>query len=220
MSNRKSDTRGEKALGLFLDRFFYPHLCEIEGFTSTERIYDAENQRLGADLIIRNSAGATITIDEKAQLHYINNPKPTFALEVSYINEKTMDVSDGWFVSNSSKTDCYLLVWVDSARTTLVNRLVEEDFNEITAVLVTKKRIIQYLGRLGYSIERIKQCAHDLRDNDSTNAIELSPTVFLYYSNEGYDEKPINIVIDKKVLYTLAYGVYKVNREGCQKLLK
>ncbi len=220
MSNRKSDTRGEKALGLFLDRYFYPRLCEIEGFTSTERIYDVENQKAGADLIISNSAGATITIDEKAQLHYINDPKPTFALEVSYINETTLDVSDGWFVNNSSKTDCYLLVWIDSARTTLVNRLVEEDFNEITAVLITKKRIIQYLSRLGYSIEHIKQCAHDLRDSDATNSLELSPTVFLYYSCDGYDEKPINIVIDKKVLSALAYGTYKVTRESCLKLLK
>ena len=30
MSNRKSDTRGEKASGLFLDRYFYPGLGQQE----------------------------------------------------------------------------------------------------------------------------------------------------------------------------------------------
>lgn len=218
MSNRKNDTRGERALGLFLDRFFYPQFCAIEGLTNTERIYDSVAQKDGCDVIIRTSAGATIAVDEKAQLHYINEPRTTFAFEISYYSDNALKIVDGWFVSSSNKTDYYNLVWIDSARIDQINRLVEEDFKEITVAFVSKKKIIQYLSNKGFSIDYIKGIARELRENEEDRKIELSNGVFLFYSSEGYDEKPINIVVDRRILMDLAYGTYKVTRNNCQKL--
>lgn len=219
MSNRQSDTRGEKALGLFLDRYFYPRLCMEENFVEAQRIFDVEAQKRGTDILIYNPNGTVMVVDEKAQLHYINEPRPTFAFEVSFYNENTRSISDGWFISDSNKTDAYLLVWIDSSRTNQINRLVEEDFNEVTTLLIAKKRIIQYLSSLEYSIKLIKVLADKMRTDNKGNVYKLSPDAFIYYSNNGYDEKPINVVINRETLYKLAYGVYKVSRTDFKKML-
>ncbi len=218
MSNRQSDTRGEKALGLFLDHYFYPKLCEIEGFNTVKRVYDANEQKLGADIHIVLPRGETLVFDEKAQLHYINAPRRTFAFEVSYYNDETGGISDGWLVNNDNKTDYYVLVWIDSARSDQLNRIVEDDFNEITVAAVAKKRIIYYLERLGYPVKRIKKISRDMRFNNNKNYFKLSEDAFLYFTKEGYEEKPINIVIDRRILWTLASGIYKVDRKNCVKL--
>lgn len=218
MNNRHSDTRGEKALGLFLDHYFYPRLCEMEGFDAIQRINDANEQKLGSDIRIVKPRGETLIIDEKAQLHYINEPRRTFAFELSYYNDKTKSILDGWFVRNENKTDHYVLVWIDSARTNQLNRIVEDDFNEVTVAVVAKKRIMYYLEQLGYPIKRVKKIARDMRFNHNKNYFKLSEEAFIYYTKEGYEEKPINIVIDRNALWELADGIYIANRSECIKL--
>lgn len=220
MSNRKNDIRGEKALGLFLDKYFYPKLCEKENFAGAKRIYSSEAQKAGTDVLITHPSGTTIAIDEKAQLHYINNPRPTFAFEVTFYSENTQDIEYGWFVNDSNKTDCYILIWIDAARTNQINRLVEEDFKEITVFFVPKKEIIQYLSGLGYSIDKIKVIASNMRSGTTESPYKLSTDTFIYYTNERYDEKPINVVIGKKALSNIAYGIYKVTRNSFTKLSK
>lgn len=219
MSYRRSDTRGEKALGLFLDRFFYPGLCEIEGFYDAQRVFDINEQKAGVDMLITDARGKTIAVDEKAQLHYINAPRRTFAFELSYYNDKLKGISDGWFVNDQNKTNAYILIWINSARTDKLNRIVEEDFNEITVALIAKDKIISYLKQRGYPIHKMKKMAYELRDERrGTNAFMLSKDVFMYYSKQNYDEKPINVIIDKTILWGLAYGVYKVDRTRVVKL--
>ena len=164
MSNRQSDTRGEKALALFLDRYFYPRLCEMESLADSKRVFDANEQKAGADILYTDIRGNVITIDEKAQLHYINAPRRTFAFELSYYSDKINDITDGWFVSDNNKTDAYVLVWIDSARTDKLNRIVEEDFQEVTIALIGKQKIINYLKQRGYPIHKLKKLSHDLRE--------------------------------------------------------
>jgi len=221
MSNRRSDTRGEKALALFLDRYFYPQLCEVESLADPKRVFDVNEQKTGTDILLTDFNGRTIKVDEKAQLHYINAPRRTFAFELSYYSDKINDITDGWFVSDNNKTDAYVLVWIDSARTEKLNRIVEEDFQEVTIALIGKQKIINYLKQRGYPVHKLKKLSHDLREcQNETNAYMLSKDVFMYYSKKGYDEKPINVVIDKTILSELAYGLYKVNRTNCTKLDK
>ena len=218
MSNRKSDTRGEKALSLFLDRYYYTELCELEGFKGTKRIFDVKSQKEGADLVIYSSSGQAVIIDEKAQLYYINKPRQTFAFELSYYNDRTNGIQDGWFISDNNKTEYYVLIWIDSARTDQLNRIVEEDFNEISVALISKKKVLRYLSYQGYSIERLKSTAQDMRAGHKGNPVKISESAFIYYTEKGYDEKPINVVIDRTVLDELAYGVYTVKRTGVSKV--
>ena len=218
MGNRRSDTRGEKALGLFLDHYFYPKLCEIEGFSGTQRIYDAEEQKSGIDILIHDWNGKSVFVDEKAQLHYINEPRPRFAFEVSYHNEKADSITDGWFVSDKNKTDYYILVWIDSAKTDRLNRIVEEDFNEITVALIAKAKISRYLEDCGYPIKRIRKIARDMRFNPNSERFKLSDEASIFYTKKGYDEKPINVIIEMPAILRLAYGFYAVNRAECKKM--
>ncbi len=212
MSSRQIDMRGEKALGLFLDEFFYPRLCEIEGFTRTERVYDADMQKKGCDIYIFNKGGRSIKIDEKAQLHFINDPRDTFVFEISFLQDDSGEVINGWFVSDNNITDCYMLSWIDQARTDKINRIVAEDFEQITICFITKKKVISYLASCGFTIDKIKSLANKMRVNEMADSYHLSRDAVLYYS-KNIKEQPINIVINRSVLYQLSYGVYCVSRK-------
>lgn len=214
MSSRQIDMRGEKALGLFLDEFFYPRLCEIEGFTRTERVYDADMQKKGCDIYIFNKGGRSIKIDEKAQLHFINDPRDTFVFEISFLQDDSGEVMNGWFVSDNNITDCYMLSWIDQARTDKINRIVADDFEQVTICFITKKKVISYLAACGYSLQSIKTMADEMRKNGQENKAYISTDAILYYSRVGYPEQPINILISRSVLCRLSYGVYVVSREG------
>ncbi len=212
MSNRIIDTRGEKALGIFLDKYFYPDFIKLEGFSKFERVYDVSSQKLGSDIKLTNSSGKIINIDEKAQLHYINNPRDTFAFEVSYISDKG-DVLDGWLISKDNITDCYLLAWIKEARTDKLNRIVSEDYLNVEISFITKKQILNYLSSLKYSIAKISKEASLLREDGSKNRVEISSDCFLYHSKIEYTEDPINIVISKSVLENLAYANYNISKD-------
>lgn len=214
MSSRRIDMRGERALGLFIDEFFYPRLCEIEGFTHTERIYDADMQKKGCDICIYNKGGRSIKIDEKSQLHFINKPRDTFVFEVSFLKADSGEVRSGWLVSDDNITDCYMLVWIDRARTDKINRIVAEDFEQVTICFITKKKVISYLASCGYTIQKIKVLADEMRKKEQETTAFISTDAVLYYSREVIPERPINILINKRVLYRLSYGVYVVTREG------
>ena len=181
-------------------------------------IYASETVKLGADILISDARGDTVVVDEKAQLHYINNPRQTFAFEVSYYSDEAESILDGWLVSSDNITNYYMLIWINSARNEQLNRIVAEDFNEITVAFVSKKRIIYYIEQLGYPVNRLRKIARDIRLNHYRNYFKLSEDAFIYYSKEGYEERPINVVIDWNVLKRLAYGVYRVNRKGCEKM--
>lgn len=213
MSTRQIDMRGEKALGLFLDEFFYPTLCELEGFTRTERVYDADMQKKGCDIYIFNKGGRSIKIDEKAQLHFINNPRDTFVFEISFLQDDSGEVMNGWFVSDINITDCYMLSWIDQARADKLNRIVAEDFEQVTICFITKKKVISYLVSCGFAIDKIKNLANKMRVKELADTYHLSHDAVLYYS-KNIKEQPINILINRSVLYQLSYGVYVVSRKG------
>lgn len=213
MSTRQIDMRGEKALGLFLDEFFYPTLCELEGFTRTERVYDADMQKKGCDIYIFNKGGRSIKIDEKAQLHFINNPRDTFVFEISFLQDDSGEVMNGWFVSDNNITDCYMLSWIDQARADKLNRIVAEDFEQVTICFITKKKVISYLVSCGFAIDKIKNLANKMRVKELADTYHLSHDAVLYYS-KNIKEQPINILINRSVLYQLSYGVYVVSRKG------
>ena len=213
MSNRRMDTRGEKALGLFLDKFFYPQLLALRGLLKSERIYDTKKQKEGIDLLIYVDSGNVLKIDEKAHLHYINAPKPTFAFEVSYLLDKDKRVMDGWLINTSNQTDYYNLIWINEARTDCLNRIVAEDFLKVTALLIGKEKVVQYLSDNGYTLEKIKILAQKMRNNKE-KIIRLTADSVMYFSNEGpYEEKPINVLINEEVLRKYAAGVYIVTRD-------
>lgn len=212
MSNRVSDTRGEKALGIFLDKYFYPFLQKKIELTDYKRIFSAEQQKSGIDVELINASGNSKNLDEKAQLHYINSPKETFAFEISYYSTEKNDYLDGWFVNDSNKTDFYLLIWIERARTAELNRIVAEDFEQLSVLLVSKRKIKSFIEKLGFSSLRLKAEAAELRENQDNNIKNCSEDIFIYKSVIEYDEKPINLIVPRVVLEELAYMKFLVTK--------
>lgn len=208
MSRRATDSRGERALAVFLDQYFYSKEQTNRILTYAKRIYEKKLQVRGIDILLENKR----KIDEKAQLYYINNPLDSFAFEIDYYDEEKEAVVDGWFISQSNETDDYLLLWIENARTRQINRLVAEDFEVVKADLIEKKRIKEYLKGIGVYDYGLKKKAVEMRDNDKAR-VNLGEYCHLTYSTAGFSEKPINLVIQKNVLDDLSHGRFVITKE-------
>jgi hypothetical protein len=208
MSRRVIDMRGEKAMGVFLDKYFYSRAKEARMLSYVERIYDKQLQLQGIDVLLDD-----YSIDEKAQLYYINRPVDSFAFEIDYVSEVTNSVVDGWYINPTNKTQDYLLLWIPKARTTHINRLVSEDFEVVEADLISKTHIKEYLEKLGVTDQTLKVMASEMR-NKNKKRYSISGNIHLTYSLEGYTEKPINMVIKKALLDSLSQKRFEIRKEG------
>lgn len=209
MSRRAIDSRGEKALGVFLDKYFYPKAKEQSIWEYVDRIYEKSSQVKGIDVLINQKSN----LDEKAQLYYINEPRDTFAFEIDYLKEDAASIVDGWFINPSNVTDAYLLMWIFQARTKKVHRLVAEDFECVQADFVKKKQIKEYLSGIGITDKRLKQMAIEMR-NKKIKVMRINDHCYMVFSmDERYSEKPINIVISKVILDELSERRYEITKE-------
>lgn len=211
MSTRKNDVRGEKALGLFLDKYFYPQLLNNNIITSFVREYDVLEQKRGIDVRIQVD-NSTITVDEKAQLYYIGNPLASFIVEVNFFSSETDKLVDGWFISSSNVTDAYLFIWIDKASSKLLNRIISEDFEEIEIMFIKKENIQKYLLKEGYSMSVIRNAAKRIRLGE-VDAKTIKGKGFHFSFTKNRDELPINIVLEKKLLESLSGFHFIVTKE-------
>ena len=125
-SNFKKDLEKEKKLSSLLDSYY---TTKLKHYTF-KRITDLNQQYQGVDLIFEHKKKAiSYSIDEKAQLDYINENLPTFAFEISY--KKDGIIKGGWLFDKTKKTQFYSLItsiYSDtpsiyySCKITLVNR--------------------------------------------------------------------------------------------------
>jgi hypothetical protein len=123
MSDRRvTDHHREREIGRFLDEQLYPSIA-----TTAERQSDRDVQLSGTDVVASiPGVGRAIHIDEKAQTDYLNDPRPTFVLELNS-RDRSGDVYEGWFYDESKQTEYYLFVWVTDA---LLVTLVESETGE------------------------------------------------------------------------------------------
>lgn len=213
MNRRKIDSRGEKALGIFLDTYFYKKAQELRIIKYANRIYEKESQKKGIDIILNN----TSNVDEKAQLYYINNPVDSFVFEIDYYNEKKQNISDGWFISSVNETDAYLLIWIRKAKTTHINRLVAEDFEIIEANLIKKDKIKNYIQKWGITDEVIKKKAIEMRAHEIERFVINDECHITYSFKKGdYSEKPINLVLRKNRLDALSEYRFLITKESVE----
>ena len=208
MSRRAIDSRGEKAMGVFLDKYFYSKAQEARILTYAERIYDKHFQVQGIDVLLDGRR-----IDEKAQLYYINRPVNTFAFEIDYYSEENDSIVDGWYINPSNQTEDYLLLWIPKARTTHINRLVSEDFEVVDANLISKSHIKAYLEKMNITDKTLKTKAIEMRDKN-IERYTINDDIHLKYSMEGYSEKPINMIVKKEILDNLSKKRFEINKEG------
>jgi hypothetical protein len=111
------DRRREQAVASYLDEHLYPSIA-----STTERREDRSDQFDGIDLIADiDGVGEELLIDEKAQADYANDPRPTFILELGFLNKRG-ELRPGWFYDDDKQTEYYLFVWLP--------RLVSFEFSD------------------------------------------------------------------------------------------
>jgi hypothetical protein len=204
---KKRDMRAEQELAKYLDSQLYPFV--LGNGVSYNRNHDLERQYRGSDIEFTVD-GKLVVMDEKGQLNYINNNKHSYILEIGYYDAGN-NWHDGWLIDRNMINHGYILVF-PNAKTTDLDTIVSSDFRETTCLFVDKTKILNYLDSIGLSIDRLKNISLDVKNSGNVGYIEYpdSKDVFFYVSN-GLNEKPLNIVVSRKVLDVLAYRIYNIN---------
>lgn len=206
-TKRKEDSKGEMAVASFLDKNFYPNLKKIRDVV---RVTSIDEQLDGIDVRFSNN-GNKFLVDEKAALHYVDVNLPTFAFELNYINSAGK-LSNGWLFDEKKKTTHYLLVWIKTKDST--KNLA--DISELEVLLISKEKVNEILIENKLDREKIKEKSNTLREKNigSTKSTSENMGEFKLFYSGHLSEKPINIVINKKLLKTKSsiYGI--VNSSG------
>ena len=204
---RKRDMNVEREMANFLDN----HLYCSPLFTYKQRTNDIESQLKGSDIIISVPTKSidNAIVDEKAQTQYINRPLPTFAFELSFVTANN-HVAEGWLTSSDKNTDYYLLQWIH--KSTENWNVVESDIKELEYALIKRSDILHYMEDHNYGIEQLREKCNLIRQNDTHGACDKGSNDFWFFYSPQLFEKPINIVIRKKVLIDMSvlHGVINI----------
>lgn len=218
-SRRDIDSRGEKALGLFLDKYFYLPMLQRGEAESFTRIYDRKSQLDGIDLKLL-IGDKEFKVDEKGQLYSINCPKNTFALEIDYISSETNEPVSGWYLSKDNMTDMYLFIWIDKAKENRIERLVANDFEELSIVMIEKKTLKNYLQAKKLSTQGLSAIAREMRKEGYKRKTASDGMHFVLSDVNEYVEAPVNLVIPRKILEDISFRVYKVSKKEIEMIRK
>ncbi len=197
-STFKADLKKEQQLFPLLDRMYTLHLKHYR----FERISAYDQQLKGIDVVFtHNTTGEKYSIDEKAQLDYINDDLPTFAFEIEY--QKKERVREGWLFDTAKKTDFYALVtaiYEDSPNT----------FTSCKITLVNRKKLLAFLASKGITRKSLDQVIkkHPGKSAKQTLAqLHTKKEGYLYFSNLQKAEKPINLIL--KLDFLTVNGIAK-----------
>ncbi|MGL4402651.1 MAG: hypothetical protein ACRCTS_02835 [Fusobacteriaceae bacterium] len=172
------------------------------------------SQLKGIDLIVTTDK-EVFKIDEKAQLYYINNPLPTFAFELQFLNRNS-EVSEGWLINSNLENDYYMLIW-PSAKHSDLSLITKDDFSQIECLLIKKSEILNFLERKGWTTEKIKNEIDTIHSHNQFGRINIpnERDFFFYHSSpDKYIEQPINLVVYKKVLLKLSRHHYIITKNS------
>lgn len=213
-SRRSADMGAEKQLSLFLDeKFWTPYAASKEGL-SFERRHDRDMQLVGVDVVWTDNQSISY-IDEKAQLYYVNRTLPTFAFEINSFQR--YGLVKGWLLDDSLLTTDYNLIY-PNARHEDVNRLTKNDFTSVEIVSLKKQVLWDWLNLQGLTRDFLISQGQYIRREYGPGKIRV-PTKcpFAYFVRSAatvYAERPLNLVISKSILVSLASYVAVVSQQG------
>lgn len=214
MNQRQKDMRAEQELAKFLDEHLYQELLKEKKFISFERITDIDRQMHGID-VIGQTEDECYKIDEKAQLHYINHTTPTFAFELEFI--RYGQAIEGWFLNSSLETTHYLLLW-PNAGTEDLSKIVSGDFTEVEGMMISKRKLKNYLEGIGFSNTFLENETNRLRKKGASGSQGSFYDGIKFYVSPTYAENPINLVISKRILAQLADAHYMISQQGFSRI--
>ena len=203
-TNRAIDTNAEQEMGIFLDKYLYDRLN-----VKYDRKTDKDNQLKGIDIVLGNKK-----IDEKAALSYINVPIKTFSFEISFIN-RANNVHQGWLFNDELETEYYMIIYPNGSVSD-VKSVKAEDFDNVECLLISKKKILDYIGD---EKDYILEMNDWLREKEHNGKFVIEDTYkYNMFVSQYLKEKPVNILIGKNNLYKLATRIYKVSKSELKKV--
>ncbi|RZV62015.1 MAG: hypothetical protein EX254_07640 [Flavobacteriaceae bacterium] len=208
MSKFESDLNAEQILTEYLDIIY----SEI-GF-STTRVFDSERQNIGIDLVITHKQ-KNYTIDEKSQLHYLNQRLPTFAFELDYLKKGLL--KKGWLFDRRKATQFYFLVTEIILNNGMQALESKYDVESIKILSVNRNRLIRLLAAKSLKEDSINEIIKGLRKKKEFGRHSL-PNLDkrregIIHFNKSLAEQPINLVLKLDFLITekVAKVIYPVS---------
>lgn len=221
MSERHLDHPGEQAVHLFLMKYFYPI------FHQYEEILDKDQQIAGIDMkLCVNSQW--FTVDEKAQLTRLNNKIMPYTTQALEILSKTRNGSfkAGWIYN--TQTDYYLFTYITHCQTENKKDLTVDKIQQIRAVLISKKQIIQMLLDNGITLKNLMFFANRMildnyhtrvkNDNTYVDFTNVSEIWMCHTSEKRLSETPVNCVIRWSLYEQYAWHVYDITPSNIVKI--
>ena len=192
------DSKREACVAEFLDSHLYPRY-----FLKSERVLDRERQLTGIDVIcIHPEIDGEMLIDEKAATSWAHREIETFAFELSFLlYEKELE---GWFLDmdkeKKSKTTHWLCVWPRTAGEQIQS---VSDIVTAEAILIESQMLRRWARRMAardpISLDSVMESLRGDSDKDEIQWAGLRVLI-----SRGLPEKPINLLIPKDILRSLA----------------
>jgi hypothetical protein len=197
MSLYSQDLTQEGILQKYLDQKY------TQAGLSFTRVKDKNLQHKGIDVIMKGSS-QSVNVDEKAQLHYINQSLPTFAMEISYL--KAGRLREGWLYDKNKATEAYALVF-DIKLTSNVSRLARmEDISSCEVMLLYRNKLLDALSNNGLTREYCMGKSEELRQGRGNKKI-IFDSNFNFQISSHLEEAPVNLIIRKTLLRTICARV-------------
>lgn len=210
-SNRKNDSIAEMKISEFMQKYFYSQTSKYFNHSAVfKKISTKEHQLNGIDelLIMDNSI---LYIDEKADLLFRENPT-TFCFELDSLQGKEKILRPGWLLMDNYTTHYFLLY---PHKNPEIKEWSITDITSIDGILLSKEKLLAYLEKEGLTIENMRKRAEIIREKyKDSNQTEYSkspnhPDIWFAYSGK-IAEKPINLVIKKEILTSLADNCFTI----------
>ena len=150
---------------------------------------------------------------------------PTFAFELDSVQKGYSDPVEGWFVNDELKTEYYMLIWpnvkckeTDGKWIRIpVSEITKNDFTIVEAMMIRKRDIRAALEQKGYDRSHLLEYARRMREMYASISKrqddEIEDGLKLIFSGQ-LAEKPINLVINKGLLWNVAQRVYLISADG------
>ena len=177
-----SDLAKERLLQPLLDSY-YKQLKQY----SFERVTDLKQQYQGVDLILHHKqSGSRYTVDEKAQLDYLNESLPTFAFEIQYVKKDSF--REGWLFDPKKKTQFYALA-------TSIYADDDEKLTSCRLTFINREKLLELLKHKGIDKETLVNYSSK-EAKGKISITELNPKMEGYlYLSRNKAEAPLNLIL-------------------------
>ena len=199
--DRPKDDSQENIINQFLIPYYFEKL-----FTNVRPVDDTSMQGKGVDIKCDSKTVQDMLVDIKAQSSekYINNPRPTYSLEVSTYNRLGEEIT-GWFFAPDSLTEYYTFVWIHEAKVNSNGRINRaDDIQKLEVMTVDAIALQDYIDDVldEHDMYDVLNIAQSMRWREE-EIIEVCPGIRFRHSHH-LREKPVNLVVHKDILQRFA----------------